>query len=329
MRKTITLALAGLWLSGAAPAEECGPLKILAQVQLQPAEDGSAEFVPVEIAGVTKHLLLDTGASATSITEKAAKDLGLKIKPSHFRTYSANGTYSDDAAEASIGIGALKGGTFDFQIAPFDFPDEIAGLLGADVLGQFDISIDFGTHKMDVLSQDHCDGRVKYWKGQPLAVIPITRAASGHIIIPVLLDDHRVNAILDTGASRSSVNSDAAQGEFRLSLGSADTPAHGVLNGEEGSTTWRHKFRTLTFEGVTVANPDFLIIPNRLKKHFGDKEPGSLISRPPESVEPDVLLGMNVLKHLHVYVAYKEKKVYITPAEEMAPSQPVAGAAAH
>lgn len=28
----------------------------------------------------------------------------------------------------------------------------------------------------------------------------------------------------------------------------------------------------------------------------------------------DMLLGMNVLRHLHVYIAYKERKLYITPA---------------
>jgi hypothetical protein len=27
-----------------------------------------------------------------------------------------------------------------------------------------------------------------------------------------------------------------------------------------------------------------------------------------------MLLGMNVLRNLHVYVAYKERKLYVTPA---------------
>ena len=27
-----------------------------------------------------------------------------------------------------------------------------------------------------------------------------------------------------------------------------------------------------------------------------------------------MLIGMNVLRHLHIYIAYKEQKIYITPA---------------
>jgi hypothetical protein len=35
---------------------------------------------------------------------------------------------------------------------------------------------------------------------------------------------------------------------------------------------------------------------------------------------PDLLIGMDVLHHLHLYIAYKEQKLYITPASEAAPS---------
>jgi hypothetical protein len=27
-----------------------------------------------------------------------------------------------------------------------------------------------------------------------------------------------------------------------------------------------------------------------------------------------MLIGMNILRHLHIYIAYKEHKLYITPA---------------
>jgi hypothetical protein len=33
-----------------------------------------------------------------------------------------------------------------------------------------------------------------------------------------------------------------------------------------------------------------------------------------------MLIGMNVLRHLHIYVAYKEQKIYITPAGAPAPA---------
>jgi hypothetical protein len=29
---------------------------------------------------------------------------------------------------------------------------------------------------------------------------------------------------------------------------------------------------------------------------------------------PQVIIGMNVLRKLHIYIAYKEQKLYVTPA---------------
>jgi hypothetical protein len=33
-----------------------------------------------------------------------------------------------------------------------------------------------------------------------------------------------------------------------------------------------------------------------------------------------MILGMDILHHLHLYIAYKEKKLYITPASAPAPA---------
>lgn len=325
----IACAAASLWLAAASmpavAADKCPPLAIYAQVNLVPINNDSAFLVPVDIGGVTKLMLLDTGSSGTLITAKGAADLGLEQKRSKVRLYDVTGNYSDTKVTATIGIGALKGPNFDFHVAPagvvFDDP-RIVGLLGDDVLGQFDVSIDFPKRKLDIISQNHCDGRVVYWKDRPVAIIPFHLVRSTlHIVLPVTLDGHSIKAFLDTGASRSTLNRHPAENIFGLKLGSADTPAAGTLNGEKGSTVWHHTFKTLTFEGVTVANPTFSIIPDRVRKHIAEPQLGSLIARTnDDELEPDILLGMDVLKHLHVYIAYKERKLYITPSAPAAQS---------
>ncbi len=42
-----------------------------------------------------------------------------------------------------------------------------------------------------------------------------------------------------------------------------------------------------------------------------------------------MLLGMNILRHFHIYIAYKENRVYITPASPSAaaPASPAPTAA--
>ena len=37
-----------------------------------------------------------------------------------------------------------------------------------------------------------------------------------------------------------------------------------------------------------------------------------------------MLIGMNVLRHFHIYIAYKEEKLYITRAANTPPNAPTA-----
>jgi len=326
VKSALTACVLALGLPlAAAQADECPPLAIVGQADLTAAPDGLSYYVPMEIAGVNKLMLLDTGSAQSVISPKTAAELGLKLKRSNIRLYSVTGSYSDVMATAPIAIGALKASSFDFMLAPANMVDDdpqIGGILGADILSQFDVSVDFARRKLDIISQKHCDGRVTYWKERPVAVIPFELLKSGHIVLPVELEGRTIKAILDTGASNSTLRRIVAENEFGLKLGSADAPAAGDLNGEAGSMVWRHSFKTLTFEGIAVFNPLFVIIPDRAKNHFDDKELGSLISHPDEQAEPDILLGMNVLRRLHLYIAYKEKKLYISPAAPTEASKP-------
>lgn len=62
--------------------------------------------------------------------------------------------------------------------------------------------------------------------------------------------------------------------------------------------------------GVTIDNPVLLLLPDLVANAGHRTRPGSLIRV--ENGLPDVLLGMNVLRRLHLYIAYKESRLYIT-----------------
>jgi hypothetical protein len=83
---------------------------------------------------------------------------------------------------------------------------------------------------------------------------------------------------------------------------------------------YRHAFKSLSFEGLTISNPSLDIIPD-LQRGQMERPPATGTRMPDSSVEqklPDLLIGMDVLRHLHLYIAYKEQKLYITP--ESAPA---------
>jgi hypothetical protein len=208
----------------------------------------------------------------------------------------------------------------------FGDDDEYVGVIGPNILREYDVDIDFGAPKLNLMSPDHCEGKVIYWQASAVAVVPIEVLKTGHIVLHVMLDGQPLVAMLDTGAWMTTITLPDAESDYGLKMGSPDTPRIGDLNDKVGAATYRHRFKTLDFDGIAVGNVDVAIIPDYLKgKYKTGPEIGSRFSDNSESGEyPDMLIGMNVLKHLHIYIAYKEKKLYITPA-----GPPTQAAAAH
>ncbi|MEI9929026.1 MAG: pepsin/retropepsin-like aspartic protease family protein [Rhizomicrobium sp.] len=274
--------------------------------------------MPVKIAGVPKLMLLDTGGGLSEIFGRAADELKLRVQLSALAQYGVSGKYSDKATIAPIEIGPLKADKAPFIVAPDILDDDTthAGILGPDILHNYDVHLDFGNNTLALLSQDHCEGKVIYWPATAVAVVPMQVLASGHIIIQVMLDGKSIFAMVDTGAYQSTLSIPAAESYFDLKLGSPDAPVAGDLQERPGSKTYLHTFKTLDFDGIAVGNIKVQIIPDMTSDLFRNKPAiGTHIpDRKYDDAKSDMLIGMDVLRHLNIYIAYKEQKLYITPA---------------
>lgn len=303
-----------------ARADDCAPLTIATSVDLVSTSDNTRQFVPVTIEGTPKLMLLDTGSVVSEITPQAADELGLARRQLSFRQINIAGEASSEAAIVpEFGLGRLTAKSIEFVVAPdkklFGDDKDIIGVIGPNILRQYDVDIDFGAHKLNLLSPDHCEGKVIYWRASAIAVVPIEILPSGHISLTVKLDGQDVPAILDTGASTSTLTIPTAESDFKLTLGSPDTPYVRDLQDKPGAATYKHRFATLSFGDVTVGNPQFTIIPDFLD-HPLEVMPGTgshLVDPNKRAEAAPMLLGMNILRHLHLYIAYKEKNLYITP----------------
>jgi hypothetical protein len=76
-------------------------------------------------------------------------------------------------------------------------------------------------------------------------------------------------------------------------------------------------FGTLDFEGVAVTNPHVIIMPNLV----GSKDPNNAQrtgdrARMMDDLDdrPDMLIGMDILRKLHFYIAFDESRIFITEA---------------
>jgi predicted aspartyl protease len=305
-----------------AQAKDCQPLKMYASIPLSASEDGRRYYVPVQIGGLDKRLILDTGAEISEISEELAKTLNLRIHTTPLHTYDVTGKYSDRFTKVPFKIGRLNLGESDFMVVPalnHTAEADVVGLLGADFLMKFDVSLDPSAKKLDLLSPEHCPDKVVYWPASAIARVPVECLRYGHLVVDIELDDKPFRAILDTGAWQSTIRIQAARKQLGVEHGGPDSPPAGELNGTIGLTTYRHVFKTLSFEGVTVANPTIQLIPDMLEAPLSSTPTGLRIKVTEDAAKPEMLLGMDILRHLHLYIAYKDRFVYLTPIEP--PSQ--------
>jgi len=301
--------LAGVWASVySAPAQAadgagCKPLQLINSIKMTTNSDRSRFYVPVAINGTPKNLILDTGGGLTQILQSAAKELKLEDTYSGLISRDVGGHESDRAVRIkTFDLGNQRGENMKFQLAPMPtLSDDAVGLLSTDLFLQYDIDMDFGADRLNYFSQDHCEGKVAYWPERPLAILPVD-LKNGHLNLDVTLDGEVFHAILDTGATVTTTSVADIAGPFHLKRGSPDLP---VIAEGPGVKVYGHKFERLSFGDITVLHPQIGLLA----------EAGN--GTVPFGTAPKltrIIIGMNVLRQLHVYIAYREKKLYITPA---------------
>ena len=158
---------------------------------------------------------------------------------------------------------------------------------------------------------------VVYWPHDAAAVVPIDMTR-GHLEVPVMLDGHPVTAILDTGATRTVLNLSRAQEKLGFSPDTSAAP--GALKDDPAHKVYPRRFSSLSFEGVAIGNPLVMIRPLQ----FGggkDSDNRTVLGSRAEHLDdqinrlsPDMIIGMDILQHLHMYIAVEERKLYITAA---------------
>ena len=311
----LALALAGLCAREAAAAD-CG-LKLVNTVPITMAYGGARPLVSVKINGTELKFLLDTGGYATQISASVAQDLKLPITESGGKLLDLYGNASSNAAKVeTFGLGRLEdrnatlpvmtgalGRTATDNGNATEQPTFV-GLLAADYMGKYDVELDFAGGKMNYFSPDHCEGKVVYWPSAAIAAAPM-RFTDNHLILDVMLDGKPQRAIIDTGAPGTTLTIPEARRVFGITA-------------EDNDKAFEHVFQKLSFEGLEVGNPHIRIIPAKI----GSKDPNNgfvtgtrtKMVDDLDSSEPAMLIGMNILSKLHLYIAFKEDKVYITPA---------------
>ena len=325
--------LSAALIGGAIPAmaAECGPLNLITSLDMV-AVSGGRPGVAAKIMDKPVTLLIDTGGALSMISRSVVRELGLTVGQAQTEIVNVAGQRSHDQVRLpSITLGTLRQEGAYFMVDPVDAPSDersFQGVIAPDFLSNVDADFDFGAKKLNLVSPNHCAGKVVYWSAPAsapaLSVVPFHIDRSGHIGFPLRLDERRVNAILDTGAYNTAINLDIARRTFKVDTNAPDVEKIGQVEGGFKADIFRKQFKTLAIEGVTVNNPTIDLLPDLMSAPGGTPRPTGSLIRDSDNNLPGIILGMNVLSRLHVYVAYKEAKLYITAAGAQPAASPAA-----
>jgi predicted aspartyl protease len=284
--------------------DNCGALQLLNEVALKPVGDGL--MVPVTVDGHDMEFLLDTASQDTVIGSDTAEQANIPVRSRPVGSYvrDAQGhLFLKIASISSFGLGRLKGGAAALTIMP-DLP--APGVLGLDYLAGYDVDLDFGANRLRQFSPDHCVGKVMYWQAPVLGHVALEPSKT--IQVRVELDGQSILAVINTSAPKSAIGDGITERLFHLTPAIADKAAAG--EGSPARTSTAHTFSKLSFGDIEIQHPSLDVIALKA------------------SDNPDfanLIIGMDVLRQLHVYFAFQERMLYVSPASQ--PAQDPATAA--
>lgn len=318
MRETLLLGAVLLaFCANTASAEECKPLQRFAQIGFEP--DAHAQiYLPSRISGFGTHLLLDTGAFWNIIN----KDLVAQL---HIPTRTSYEIYMIDASGAKIDQVATVPEFMlgDLKIAKLDFfvggnlggtVESMGGVLGRNMFTKVDLEIDNAGKTVSLYSPDHCPGEGVHWSDEAVVLeyhrdtsntthtgsrikTPVRPEQLDEPVVSAELQGKPVTVLFDTGASMTSIDLEHAERVFGIGPGKPGVTEAGSTYVGSGARVpvYAYTFKELTISGIRFEN-----VPVHLGQ-FGDVA--------------QVVLGMHEMKHLHMYFAFKEGRIYITAAD--------------
>lgn len=317
MRMRMAVAAVLLFaVTAAARADDACTLKLVADLAIKAEADGRY-IMPVTLDGQPHWFVVGLNVPFSAITGKFADAQGYKSHPlPHGISSGVMGdTMTQQTVVPDIALGPahakdfqmLRGGDHMAKDA------EITGIVGLDLLANFDVELDLKHDHLRLFSQDHCKGRVVYWSDTS-AVVPFDKDASGHFAFDMQLDGKEVTVDFVVTKGSATMPSRTAKRIFDLDGSSPGMEAHPVGD----KTYYRYPFKSLSLGGIAISNPAIVIFPtsrecrpdphdNTVARCYG---------------EADLDLRGAELSHLRLFLSFKEKKLYATAADAELPKAP-------
>lgn len=325
MRTSLSAALLAVCFTlpdAAAQAEDC-TLKQVAALTFTTLPNGKPA-VPVKIAGHDEQMALATDNAHSAVINDVRTSLHLDYRslPPFVSINYGHHPVTKAVTLSDFQIGAVRVPSYEVLLIQEPTAPDAAGTLGLDVLSNFDMELDLKAGKLNLFSQDHCPGQVVYW-GAPYAVLPFKVDKVGAFYFDMTLDGKPISVSFATEDAEGDMGMSDAHDVFGIAPNDPALTAAGQ-DERRGGALYSYPFKTLSLSGIAVANPHILLYPQAPSDQC---ERGALKFEHGQMTRcygaSQVTLGRSVLRKLHLYFAFKEKKLYVTAADPE-PAKPAA-----
>ena len=262
--------------------------------------------VPVTVVGINDRpaaLILDIGSDITLLSRAAAMRLGVRYDDRlAIRLNGAGGQARASPAvlpEVQFGTAVLA----DVRaVVGRGLRPPIDGVLGINVLAGFELDLDAprGEVALYRARPPACAGAPPPWT-VPYARLPIEQERTGHLFLPAELNGQPLRALLDTGASRSTVGlpAAAAAGITEAELLRGPSSVTQSLDAA-GIVTRPRRFRSLQIGAEGIENPVL-----------------NVADLPPQA--GDMIIGSDYLSSRRIWIALASGTVFAATGDQPRP----------
>jgi predicted aspartyl protease len=275
----------------------CGAVRI---AEVTVATLRNAPLVTLIANGTPVTLLLDTGSQSTVLTPAVARRIGAQVPRVEFHRELSALRGSLQSSEVELRSFTAAGVALPWRrvrVAPVKIPSifsgPLDGVLGADILGSFDVDLDLPHHRMVLYQRQSCRRAAPAWT-EPYATIATGRSLGDHLFFPVQLDHRRIYALFDTGAQVSVLSTKAA-----LALGVTKTAlARDQTTMTTDAAAQRlsahvHRFSQLELAGEVVRSPELIVTDMDLS-------------------DADLVLGIDFLGPRRIWLSYGSQQIFLS-----------------
>jgi predicted aspartyl protease len=271
---------------GCTPA---GPCRLQQVAQLAARLDTGRLEVTGRVNRVDTPLVVDTGAERTVLTMDTVNELLLaRSRLSRSQLTGVSGSVDNADVFADLQLGDAN---FAQRFAVTNVP-VLNGLIGADLLARYDVELDMPGRRVRLWKASKCGASDLPWSGRR-DQLPVHVTWRNQLIVTVTIDGQPVNALLDSGASISLLQTETARriGVTRAKL--AADPEVSVSGADGGTIRVRvHRFGSLGVGNYQTISPRMGVGESQL-------------------ISPEMLLGLDYLRNRRIWVSYRSERVFI------------------